>query len=206
MLRKLLSYTLFLFGLISLQASCQKSEPKPLILNDPDFLSYWFFPAGSYWIYEDSLNGSLDTFLIETANVWEINNRYGDNRLQHHGLSVKYRDRISYQVAKPFAFSTKDVGLYTLDESSVNYFTFRFYYDKNGSNWFSGNTIMLYSNYLDSIEMKSKKYFNVIRIDAESQITTDSLVKEYYAKNIGVIKQVFKSGRVIELKEYYIAP
>lgn len=203
---KYIIFILFIIGsIISIQAGCERTEPKKLIENDSTFLSYWFFPAGSFWIYEDSLNGVLDTFLIETSNIWEQNNKYGDNRLQHHGISIKNKNRIYYQIGNPFPYSNNDEGLYSVDENSGEYFTFRFYYDKKGSDWFSGNTIKLYSIHLDSIDIKSKRYFNVIKIDAESQILSDSLVKEYYAKNIGVIKQVFKSGRVIELKEYYIA-
>jgi len=52
-----------LLSVIIMTASCQ-NEPIPTYYMPQEFKDYVDFPVGSYWIYEDSISGDVDTFTI----------------------------------------------------------------------------------------------------------------------------------------------
>ena len=78
-------YLVIIFALfISNGLSCfraARSSPDPLII-DPTINKYYNFKIGSYWVYKDSLTGSLDSF---TTTV-HTDNRSGSQSSYDYGL------------------------------------------------------------------------------------------------------------------------
>lgn len=189
-------------SVLSLQSSCQKDEPSKLIENDTTFLSYWFFPKDSYWIYRDSVTNELDTFLVESTDIQERNDRYSPNKFQFHVFRNLNKGVIKTQVGRPTYYDESSY-YYVLDQSWGVGSAVRLFYDKYNRISNLGNTLF-YVNHFDSILIGSQQYYDVIHIYNVGQSNGDSVRHEYYAKNIGIIKRIYESNHVWVLKEYFI--
>lgn len=191
---------------LSLQSSCQKDEPSKLIENDTTFLSYWYFPKDSYWIYKDSVTNELDTFVVESTDIQEQNDHNSSNKFQFHVFRILNQGVVKTQVGRPIYFGD-NTYYYSLDQRwgtiSSGGSAVRLFYDKYNRISNLGNTLF-YVNHFDSILIGNQHYFNVIHIYNVGQSNGDSVRHEYYAKNIGIVKRIYESNHVWELKEYFI--
>lgn len=189
-------------SVLSLQTSCQKDEPSKLIENDTTFLSYWYFPKDSYWIYRDSVTNELDTFIVESTDIQEHNDRYSPNKFQFHVFRTLNKGVIKTQVGRPTYYDESSY-YYILDQRWNMGSALRLFYDKHNRINNLGNTLF-YVKHFDSILIGSQHYFDVIHIYNVGQSNGDSVRHEYYAKNIGIIKRIYESNHIWELKEYFI--
>ncbi len=188
---------------LSIQASCNDEEPRKLIPNDSTFLSYWYFPKDSYWIYKDSASNQRDTFLIIDNFTREVNEKYANNKFQHHIIRVQNRNYVLAQVGKPRRVDDKTY-YYELDQSWDAGSAIRLFYDplKRFDNL--GNTIIILNNY-DSILIDNTMYYDVIHMYNEGQSAGDYIQEEYYVKNIGIVKRRYSTGGVWSIEKYFIA-
>lgn len=193
---------LILGSIVSMQASCIKEEPGKLIENDTTFLSYWYFPNNSYWIYKDSITNELDTFVVESTDTQQNNDRYSSNKFQFHVFRILNKGVIKTQVGRPTYYDNNSY-YYVLDQSWGMGSAVRLFYDKQNRISNLGNTLF-YVSHLDSIEVGSQQYYDVIHIYNVGQSNGDSVRHEYYAKNIGVIKRIYESKHVWELTSFHI--
>ncbi len=189
---------------LSIQASCNDEEPRKLIPNDSTFLSYWYFPKDSYWIYKDSASNQRDTFLIIDNFTREVNEKNANNKFQHHIIRVQNRNYVLAQVGKPRRVNDKTY-YYELDQSweSLSY-AIRFFYDPQWKIKNLGNTLIQLHKY-DSLLINNVFFYDVIHMYNYGQGLSDNIRHEYYAKNIGVVKRIDKNGVVWNLESYYIS-
>lgn len=190
-------------SIMSFQASCERSEPGRLIENDTTFLSYWYFPKDSYWIYKDSVTNELDTFLVESTDIQEQNDRYSSNKFQFHVFRVLNRRVIKTQTGRPKYFDESTYYFDVLQTWPISNGAIRLFYDKQNRISDLENTLVL-KNSFDSILIGDNMYYDVLYFTNKTQAEGDSIRQEYYARNIGVVKRVYESKHVWELNEYYI--
>lgn len=202
-MKNLIILFLLISSIFSFQASCERAEPGRLIENDSTFLSYWYFPKDSYWIYKDSVTNELDTFLVESTDIQERNDRYSSNKFQFHVFRVINRGVVKTHLGRP-QYYDENSYYYDVDQRwGLASSAIRLFYDKH--NRFTDlENILIFKNHYDSIKIGNIWYYDVIHFTNKTQSEGDSIRQEYYAKNIGVIKRVYQSNHVWELKEYYI--
>lgn len=203
-MNKRILYLALIFGLLSLQAECGKNEPGKYIQNDTTFLSYWYFPENSYWIYKDSLSSEYDTFRITRSYSREQLQRHSSDKVEFNVIAMLNQGIEKTQIGQPREYDVSQY-IYFLDESWNNGSAIRFFYTKNNSATNLENH--LFQKHIDSISINGR-YFNDIYclINKDNQGNDDTVRIEYYARNIGIIKRVYENGRVWELDKYYIAP
>ena len=188
---------------LSIQASCNDEEPRKLIPNDSTFLSYWYFPKDSYWIYKDSASNQKDTFLVESVDIQEQIEKNSNVTFQFHVFRVLNRSIIYTQVGRPRRVDDKTY-YYELDQRWDAGSAIRLFYDplKRFDNL--GNTIFILNNY-DSILIDNTMYYDVIHMYNEGQSAGDYIQEEYYVKNIGIVKRRYSTGGVWSIEKYFIA-
>lgn len=204
-MNKSILYLALIFGFLSLQAECGKNEPKKIVRNDSVFLSYWYFPENSYWIYKDSLNGEFDTSII-TATTQYLNEGNHDNtEWEFHAISHFNKGKSKTNVGQPREYDGSQY-IYFLDQSwDGGELAIRFFYTKDNST--TNLEKHLFQAHYDSITINSINYYDVYKMtNIDNQGNDDTVRIEYYARNIGIIKRVYENGRVWELDKYYIAP
>jgi hypothetical protein len=196
----LLALTYFL----TIQASCNDEEPRKLIPNDSTFLSYWYFPKDSYWIYKDSASNQRDTFLIVDNFIIESSENHSSIDFQQHWIQVKNRNRLGAQVGRPRRVEDKTY-YYELDQrwGTISY-AIRFFYDPDNKVKNLGG-VLLQLNQYDSLKINNTTYNDVIYMYNYGQGLSDNIRHEYYAKNIGVVKRIDKNGVVWILENYNIS-
>src|SRR5690606_18460412 len=132
-MNKNILYLLVAYAVISLQAECGKNEPNVVVPNDTTFLSYWFFPESSYWIYKDSVNHELDTFQLTYTNIREQQIDHSSDRLEFHWIHLLNRGVAKAQVGRPREYDGKQF-IYYLDQRWDGMFSaVRFFYTRDNS-------------------------------------------------------------------------
>ncbi len=189
---------------LSIQASCNDEEPRKLIPNDTTFLSYWYFPKDSYWIYKDSASNERDTFLVVDNFTREVNDPDANNKFQHHWYRVKNRGIVRTQNGRPKSYDANSY-YYILDQRWDNVgIAIRFFYEPLNRFNNLGYTIYQQKIY-DSLIIGGTAYYNVIEMYNKGQGLNDSIMHEYYAKDIGIIKRIYDNGVIWNLESYYIS-
>ncbi|MDF2449010.1 MAG: hypothetical protein K0R26_1514 [Bacteroidota bacterium] len=222
---KTLGYILLVNAFMVGCTSCHRSpEPINYGYNQPvnlDLYAYAYFKPGTYWVYQDSISGILDSVYITFANKGIYTN--GDKEVAK-GL---YRGTFSWFTCE--AISSYDHYKYKnwMDQSyEVNNNiprVFRERYIMPGSG--SKNGINIYFAIIDvgmtlfiSLDrLEYKEYFNSFTIKAQSFSATqrwlnydsdcdnDQNTNYYISKNIGIIRrEQLDSNRTWNLIRYNI--
>ncbi len=176
-----------------------KSEEKPTYYLNQMMKDYVIFPVGSWWVYQDSASGVLDTVTVTRSENSMVDRE--DISYIYEYQSIRYHS--SYYNAEIIAGG-----------GGVNY-----KYNENPPPTFIPSTVFhsnekvdsirLYSGYLvreqlDSLEIKETTYREVLQFTTTRH--TYNLLPEYtfYAPHVGLIRKELFNGTVWELKEYFI--
>lgn len=196
-------FLLIITYFLTIQASCNDEEPRKLIPNDSTFLSYWYFPKDSYWIYKDSASNERDTFMVVDNFTREVNDKDANNKFQHHWYRVENRGIVRTQNGRPQTYSDNSY-YYVLDQRWTNGSAIRLFYDPQNRFNNLGNTLFILNNY-DSILIDNIMYYDVIHMYNHGQSAGDNILEEYYVKNIGIVKRRYSTGGVWSIEKYFIA-
>jgi len=189
--------------------SCKKDcNPTPYYPLDQDFLSYFAFPVGSWWVYEEVNSGERDSTFIFYSN-----NRKDDEFLgRNDGCNIVYE----YEVLKLHEVIRKDTlnGIASLLTSSNGNEVWYYFYKQNGSLSFfafpdNRDTLDEDAAYIqarhDSIAIAGHFYKEVIVVRHPPYEVQGSHPRiTYYSKNIGVVRRDFTDGTQWELVKYHI--
>jgi len=222
---KKIVYVLFVCICLTGCQKCKKKQPEPdkgfSAPVNTDLYAYAYFKPGTYWVYQDSISGILDSVYITYANSGTYTN--GDAEVAQ-GF---YRGTFSW--FKCDAISSYDHYQYEnwMDQSfevngsapTVN----RERYQMPGSGSISGLTIHLAAIDLEKTLYVSldhviyKSYYNSFSINAQTFLATqkwynydsncdDNQNTNYYiAKNIGIVRrEQLDSNRTWSLIRYNI--
>ncbi|MBC7447952.1 MAG: hypothetical protein H7330_07815 [Hymenobacteraceae bacterium] len=82
-----------LLGLL-LTSGCKKDPPpcETIAEAPPAFLAYWYFPEGSWWVYQlqDSVPAVFDTVRVVHRWQGQVESEPGEGRLCRFGYTVRY--------------------------------------------------------------------------------------------------------------------
>ena len=203
---------LFFFGLL---IGCKPIEPEPEIKHciPQEFKDYTVFKEGTWWAYEDSATGEVDTFKVKLYNSdFSHTNKY--KNLKNHYFevianNVYVKDTLFagfglYIITDEnpqdyyFAYENHDIGggvLFPLfhyskiDSIDTDYLSKSIYY-KNYKD---------FSNVIESTPLNDSPGSNLYLYAKYNQFITI-----WYAKNIGPIKYKLRNGQILNLKNYHI--
>ena len=205
---KILAYLL----LISLAFACPPPDTTGPKINHPlpqKFKDYTVFKEGTWWVYEDSATGKLDTFVVS---------KFGEGFLQ---MDKKYlpnhffEDNTIFINTNDTVFSSCRLLPY-LSENPTEYFV---YYNPGSNTFFP---IVSYSEIKQSnaepmvstvVMPKYMGYDSVLSCVANDTIPYSNLHyfsdenrfdSTWLAPNIGPVKYKFKNKQVLTLKDYHI--
>lgn len=223
---KNLIYLLFLCACLTSCTQCKKKQPEPIdyAFSTPvntDLYAYAYFKPGTYWVYQDSISGILDSVYITYANSGTYTN--GDAEVAQ-GL---YRGTFSWFSCD--AISSYDHYKYQnwMDQSyEVNGSSPAVYREKyimpgSGSNFGKtvhiaiksvGNQVSAYPDYVyykffyNDIVIHDSLFTNVQKwLNMHSIIDYEQNTFYYIAKNIGIVRrEQLDSNRVWNLIRYNI--
>ncbi len=222
---KRLVYIFFISLCLTACQKCKKKQPEP----DPGFNSavstdlydYAYFKPGTYWVYQDSISGILDSIYVTYANKGTYTN--GDVEVAN-GL---YRGTFSW--FKCDMMSSYDHYQYEnwMDQSyEVNNNiprVFREKYEMPGSGTNSGLTIhlakvnlqttlyvsldhVIYQNYYNVFSVKTQTFTSTQKWYNYNSNCDDNQNTNYYiTKNIGIVRrEQLDSNRTWNLIRYNI--
>ncbi|NVO03653.1 MAG: hypothetical protein HXX09_13235 [Bacteroidetes bacterium] len=200
---KLFLFTALIFFLLS-AVGCKEKE-KPTFNMPQEFKDYVIFPIGSYWIYQDSISGAIDSTNLQsrTSTMLDDNNfpyiceyiieqvYHSYNNYTNHN-SGKINDYISnysennsyvYLQSDPIFISNVDIGVS------------------------SGN--LKYEKFYNSLFIKNTTFKDVKVFSSNESIGNIEFLRTYYSRFVGLIKLEYKeissnNLKVWELKKYHI--
>lgn len=222
---KKLAYLLFIVVCLTACTKCKKKDPAPdqgfSAAPQPDLYAYAYFKVGTYWVYQDSITGILDSLYVTYANKGTYTN--GDAEVAN-GF---YRGTFSW--FKCDAISSYDHYKYEnwMDQSyEVNNNiprVFREKYEMPGSKANSGLTIHLAvvplgtELYIYPDKVIFERFYSVFPvlnqtfsatekwINKSSIIDNEQNTNYYIAKNIGIVRrEQLDSNRTWNLIRYHI--
>lgn len=222
---KNLIYLLFLCACLTSCTQCKKKQPEPEIgFKAPvnaDLYAYAYFKPGTYWVYQDSISGILDSVYVTFANKGTYTN--GDAEV----AQGYYRGTFSWFSCD--AISSYDHYKYQnwMDQSyevngsapTVN----RERYIMPGSGNKNGKTINIaiislgnslgvssdyvtYQNYYNVFSVKSQNFSATQKwTNYGSNCDDDQNTNYYITKNIGIVRrEQIDSNRTWNLIRYHI--
>jgi hypothetical protein len=204
---------------------CKDEEPQPTKCNGyiefPQLLKdYFLFKDSSYWIYKDSVTGTLDSFWVidyKKESYWPY--RITGTRYCpcYEILEYKIKKSNYYKMERvflqPFHFNT-------VKESDQRYFVRFDLINNSNSQLFKTEDRFIsigidsifnetpnvggYIYKLHQIEVNNKLYFDIQFLNYPNSNPYDWVHRIYYAKNIGAIKFEDEDGRVWELVRHHV--
>jgi hypothetical protein len=219
-------YALLLLLTSVCSVACKK-EPGPG--TDPEdhlipagMKAYWDFKEGSWWAYQDSVSG-----IIDTVEVVEYTNNTFYGILTHSGRSAlcerleiltyntndQYYNRYSINTARSsvegpeynVVFRSKFGGPSGGSEGGTKCFV---YPKIVGLATYLSNGVFTDTIVLKNVYDSLWAYSDVVQINQNYSMVDDyQHTRTYWAANVGIIKQVFVESAVIKtLVDYHIDP
>ena len=180
---KNLIFIITIISIVFIASDCKKEE-KPTVYMPQEFKDYVDFPVGSYWIYEDSISGAIDSVYIyniknEIVNSshchfkWEdlIQKLYSNNSVVNTNHILAITDNpLTYKLIGKYFFIYKNDMLINFESSGIKYI-----------------------NYYDSLNINNKYYYN---INCFYQYSSSNI--NCWTKDVGVIRKVIKTLKVTD--------
>jgi|GEM_PF-1592797 len=193
---------ILMIGLLSLSA-CDETDGLPIVNSSETFKAYVDFPVNSYWVFQDTADGFIDSVSMVHREVKYVGDdeEYGPcNRetIKTRHYRGWYEDIFYGNIAgncfDEFEFYSTGGRTYFFDGPNVSIGT-----------QYNGAT---YTAYMDSVEIQGSTYKEV-KVFTLEEWTTDQVPyprKVYFAKDIGIIYREMADNRVWELLRYKITP
>lgn len=189
---------------------CKEKEPETYYVSQ-EMLRYCWFPAGSYWIYEeDSTPGWMDSVYVSNPlHVIEpvegedyISEGFG-NDIELRGLKFRQGSQ-----ADPGSIDGNVTISYVSEfysDSGGQLHDYLLFMNSDGGNVLSKHSSTKRTNQFDSIAIHNITYFNAVEITTSPASEADFTVASIWAKDIGVLHRRLKDGTSWSLVRYRIA-
>lgn len=217
----------FIFILVVMVA-CQKCkkkqpEPDPGFNTEPsaDLYAYAYFLPGTYWVYEDSISGIIDSVYITYANKGTYTN--GDNEVAQgypRGTfnwfkceMISSYDHYKYQNSTDQSWeiygsvpSVKRMRLIMPGSGFLAGTTINTAITYPGKTLYVGLDYVIYQRYYNSFVVKNKNFSNTQKwFNYKSNCDDDQNTNYYIAKGIGIVRrEQTDSNRTWNLVRYNI--
>jgi len=178
-LATLMIYSIIIAFFICSAISCKKEKPTYYIPQE--IKDYVMFPEGSYWIYEDSITGNIDSIFLLESNTLIFN---PDN------------SSFKYEKLRQSFFSSQMFDIQLKGESYLSVPDGKFYeYQGPGKFVLYGHGITF-----DSLNIMNQFYYNVYMPKSENHWIDAEF---YWVKHVGLIKKKYDNKNWL-LKAFYI--
>ncbi len=199
-----------IISILCLASNCKKEEPIPIefIPLNQEFLSYFAFPVGSWWVYEEMASGMTDSIYVTKYELLEIEDKKDD--INYIALSYHLKNSYNeyYFSAGPNPHFISNDTLFIFKEAynigNCTYTAIRLFYSKKNDNPFSINENTFIKNIYDTLIIGNTSYNDVYQIENKNQEYGNQIKSEYYAKGIGIIIKTYFDGKIFELKNHFI--
>ena len=190
------------------------NPPTPCVAEiDPDFLSYFAFPEGSWWVYREVNSGRKDSFWVSQFAILEDVPVEGTRDcIDQLGFQVTNGDSIRYFAASPDDYAHSLEGhslLYSLKEifylPGATTFSFQIFYppSKDSSIFLSSGFELLPLQ--ESYSINGQTFGPVIwsRQHPPFRYYTP-VVETIFSQGVGMISWTTISGEQWELEKYHL--
>ncbi|HLG02285.1 MAG TPA: hypothetical protein VI731_01740 [Bacteroidia bacterium] len=203
-------------------AGCRKDPPPPPQPPGPseaqlveEFKAYTFFKEGSYWVYEDSASGVLDSIFVYyteegqgpdnegVMRYWFRCHKWsaGDSTFYYDWFHSSWTSVNPYRskVFRDMTFVNQTIGSTILMEYPI--VTGNILYSSgNGSS--SNITTTLQKH--ESIQLGANVFYEVCEITHSLDPPFDTATRFFIAKNVGIIKRVISGNKTWTLLRFHI--
>lgn len=207
--KKLYIIILLSFSIGFVFNSCNKDDKEPMEFYIPqELLDYFYFHPSSYWVYENTKTGDLDTVIIRERNKIVFDGYWGDKieeaKIAYYSKYYKTTNKFSVNTLGTSSclrnnnFSSSSI-CYTLISAKskpsnfigeARYFSYPFVKEWWGNSSLINKSKFIVEDIIDSVEVDSKYYKNVVKVFINSSMHDESNdVIYYWAKNFGIIKK-----------------
>jgi hypothetical protein len=196
-------YFLLLLAIILLTTCTPKEEEGPLYLIGQSTKDYLVFPVGSYWVYEEETSNFEDSLYLYRLESKIIKKGrtvgYNSDRIDFYAESSFYDDTLTSSIDKHFSNDLDQCGQFYL-KNFINgdyiFFNRNQCYDSiefTSNNYLVRDCrdsvrVILGSTYRECIEFRDKYSGNVL----------------VYSRGVGLIRKEESSGKIWNLKKYFI--
>jgi len=205
-------------------ASCHKKEPEPVTRLIPaEMKAYWNFKVGTWWAYQDSVTGAIDT-----VKVMEYSNNQFDGTLSHSGDPARCESLriLTYNTGDQYYNDYLINTAYSTPEGLDYNVVFRTKYGGPNGGSEGANKCFVYPfeqsfitydaydfQHVDSCRYKASYdsmwgFYDVVQMNENyNTVDGDQHTRTFWAKNVGIIKQMFVDSAVTKtLVDYHIEP
>lgn len=188
--------------------SCKKEcdEPTPFYPLDEDFLSYFAFPVGSWWVYEEVNTGERDSCYV-ILNETEVDEMFL-GRKDGCGFSYKYEQLYLSEVIHNDTVNGSAMAHAPIQKLDYYFFShqkgafFKIINLELGRDTF--NRELFIRDRYETLKVRGILYENVIVIGQSVSSQNEFPQNIYYSKNVGVIRRDYTEGTQWELVKYHI--
>jgi len=174
---------ILIISILFLAADCNK---KPTYYMPQEFKDYVIYPVGSYWVYEDSISGNIDSIYLIDYKIYIFDTEHA-YYFKYERLEQNFYSSYNNHLRARSWLTTDDPSFYVY--RGYGYYTMR----KNGN-------IEYIINY-DSLKILDEWYKNVYCVYNYANDKT----YYYWVKHIGLIKKEnVDSSENWLLKSYHI--
>lgn len=192
---------------------CRSKGCKRILEPSSEFLRYWHFKKGSYWIYcLNNDTNKLDTVLV----LRDLQGQYGTCEYVGPSCSKWYGLEASHSYSKiytPHSTYSKYIETLHTDISQTDIISFSSPYgvytgyDRCAFQTLGYGTLNLVDT--QSIVIENRKYYNTAhlktRTDTTNPIHIGKLItNQYWVKDVGLVKYTVLGGDYWTLKKYEI--
>ena len=180
---------------------------KPVTYMVPDsFKRYFYFPAGSWWVYKNQ-SGAYDTLTLLNTNRM-LADFHAESPKQYERITMNY-ESTTFGVFSTSTDFISSFSYFTLCELNKKYFTELTDFGKttDSSHKAYGCTDEIEWWIEDTVIINNKNYYNVVVNKTTSTIPSfieDYPIKGYFKEDIGLIKRELQNGEIWELVDYKI--
>jgi len=205
---------------------CNKNDECEQVTQAPqEFLDYWFFPEGSWWVYRNQ-DGEFDTVTctIRESNFYKPEDAYGlipclyYYRCYYKHSNKKYFPDVGMKNRHSLEGLSSNSGVFwnLLASNNNNYYHFSYFFKYtyrigDTIDFFKSGNKVQYSIIDDTTSFKindSDNITNVIKIRYYDDFRPDSLTNNvefiWLVKNISILKIQYFLGFYWELIDYKI--
>lgn len=187
--------------LLIIGGSCEKET----YMVPESFKQYFYFPAGSWWIYKSQAN-NFDTISIKSIKS-EMRKAGAESCDKIEKITIEYESSI---VGNSIIRTNYNGQFVLCCDNLHNYFNelADFTKDVNKGNKIHSCHTIVESWIVDSIIVNNDYYYHVVLNKTDSNfifaLSMDYPIKCYFKENIGLIKRELKNGEIWELVDYKI--
>ncbi|MCJ8288419.1 MAG: hypothetical protein HRT58_00190 [Crocinitomicaceae bacterium] len=184
----------YILIILLVTASCKKDKydsngngnippetPITYTISKPDLVDFKF-KAGTYWVYIDSVNNTIDSVSVEG---------FGFDSLLDEGNYYEYHlfNTISYPSMETTQYAVNPFGVYKGGNGTSN----------SGQRIYLGNELNYFTNCLsnpvDSMYIYNQYYYDVVRIEVGNDQTENNYKSFYYINSeFGFLRHDMYSG------------